>query len=202
MRDERRGRRRPRLPRGRCYTPFAGEDEAARRARASARGSRHLLDTDPGGAWVAERDGRVEGVALALVREGVWGLSLFARAEALQGRGVGRELLDALLGLRRRRARAHHPLLDHPQAMRRYARAGLRAAPVRRRRPGSPTARARPTSTASSRRGEAGLAVADAIGRDVRGAGHGRDLPVPMAHGARLLVFEDRALRRRARRAA
>jgi hypothetical protein len=27
----------------------------------------------------------------------------------------------------------------------------------------------------------------------VRGAGHGRDLPVPMAHGARLLLFEDRA---------
>ena len=41
--------------------------------------------------------------------------------------------------------------------------------------------------------GEAGLEVADAIGRELRGAGHGRDLPVPMAHGARLLVFEDRA---------
>ena len=41
--------------------------------------------------------------------------------------------------------------------------------------------------------GEAGIAVADAIGRELRGAGHGRDLPVPMAHGARLLVFEDRA---------
>ncbi|MGZ8635257.1 MAG: FAD-linked oxidase C-terminal domain-containing protein, partial [Solirubrobacteraceae bacterium] len=41
--------------------------------------------------------------------------------------------------------------------------------------------------------GEAGIAVADAIGRALRGAGHGRDLPVPMAHGARLLVFEDRA---------
>ena len=35
--------------------------------------------------------------------------------------------------------------------------------------------------------------MADAIGRELRGAGHGRDLPVPMAHGARLLVFEDRA---------
>jgi hypothetical protein len=41
--------------------------------------------------------------------------------------------------------------------------------------------------------GEAGIALADAIGRGLRGAGHGRDLPVPMAHGARLLVFEDRA---------
>ena len=41
--------------------------------------------------------------------------------------------------------------------------------------------------------GEAGVEVADAIGRELRGAGHGRDLPVPMAPGARLLVFEDRA---------
>jgi hypothetical protein len=40
--------------------------------------------------------------------------------------------------------------------------------------------------------GEAGIPLADAIGRELRGAGHGRDLPVPMAHGARLLVFEDR----------
>jgi hypothetical protein len=41
--------------------------------------------------------------------------------------------------------------------------------------------------------GAAGLELADAIGRELRGAGHGRDLPVPMAHGARLLVYEDRA---------
>jgi hypothetical protein len=41
--------------------------------------------------------------------------------------------------------------------------------------------------------GEAGIPLADAIGRELRGAGHGRDLPVPMAHGARLLVYQDRA---------
>jgi hypothetical protein len=41
--------------------------------------------------------------------------------------------------------------------------------------------------------GESGIDVADAIGRAVRGAGHGRDLAVPLAHGARLLVYEERA---------
>ena len=33
---------------------------------------RRLLDTDPGGAWVAEREGAVAGAAFALVREGLW----------------------------------------------------------------------------------------------------------------------------------
>ena len=35
--------------------------------------------------------------------------------------------------------------------------------------------------------------MADAIGRAVRGAGHARDLPSSLRHGARLLVLEDRA---------
>ena len=52
------------------YTSFAGEEEAVRAARQHAR-IRHLLETDPGGSWVAEHDGRVAGVALALIREGV-----------------------------------------------------------------------------------------------------------------------------------
>ena len=73
------------------YSPFPGEDEPVRAARQHAR-IRHLVATDPGGCWVAEHDGRVQGVGLALVREGVWGFSLFGVAEALQGRGVGREL--------------------------------------------------------------------------------------------------------------
>src|SRR5205809_2005761 len=57
----------------------------------------HLLGTDPGGAWVAEHDGEIVGVALALVREGVWGLSLFGVRPGLQGQGVGRRLLNAAL---------------------------------------------------------------------------------------------------------
>src|SRR3954453_4305386 len=78
--------------------PRAGEtlDQRADRGRSRIA---HLLETDPGGAWVAESaDGRVVGVALALVREGIWGLSLFAVEPALQGQGVGRALLDAALG--------------------------------------------------------------------------------------------------------
>jgi GNAT superfamily N-acetyltransferase len=106
------------------YTTFSGEDEAARAARQHAR-IRHLLATDPGGCWVAEHDGRVEGVALALVREGVWGFSLFGVAAALQGRGVGRDLF-ARCWEYGAGADGHIILSStNPQAMGIYARTGL-----------------------------------------------------------------------------
>jgi GNAT superfamily N-acetyltransferase len=173
------------------YTTFAGEEEAVRAARQHAR-IRHLLDTDPGGAWVAERDGRVEGVALALIREGVWGFSLFGVAAALQGRGVGRELF-ARCWEYGAGARGHLVLsTTNPQAMGIYARTGLPIRPCVAAT-GIPDLSRAPDVDDVVEAGEAGLPLADAIGRKLRGAGHGRDIPVPMAHGARLLVYEDRA---------
>jgi ribosomal protein S18 acetylase RimI-like enzyme len=56
----------------------------------------HFLEHDSRGAWVAVDD-RVAGVALALVREGVWVLSLFAVAEEYRNDGLGKELLDRTL---------------------------------------------------------------------------------------------------------
>jgi GNAT superfamily N-acetyltransferase len=173
------------------YTTFGGEDDAVRAARQHAR-IRHLLSTDPGGSWVAESDGRVEGVALALVREGIWGFSLFGVADDLQGRGVGRELF-ARCWAYGEGARGHLVLSStNPQAMGIYAHTGLPIRPCVAAA-GIPDLSRAPDVDDVVDAGEAGLAVADVIGRDLRGAGHGRDLPVPMAHGARLLVFEDRA---------
>jgi GNAT superfamily N-acetyltransferase len=173
------------------YTTFAGEDEAVRAARQHAR-IRHLLNTDPGGSWVAEHDGRVAGVALALIREGVWGFSLFGVAEALQGRGVGRELF-ARCWEYGAGARGHLVLsTTNPQAMGIYARTGLPIRPCVAAA-GIPDLSRAPDVDDVVEAGEAGLPLADAIGRELRGAGHGRDIPVPMAHGARLLVYEDRA---------
>jgi GNAT superfamily N-acetyltransferase len=173
------------------YTTFPGEEEPRRAARQYAR-IRHLLETDPGGAWVAERDGRVEGVALALLREGVWGFSLFGVAEGLQGTGVGRELF-ARCWAYGAGARGHVILSTaNPRAMGIYARTGLPIRPCVAAA-GIPDLERAPDVDDVVEAGEAGLELADAIGRELRGAGHGRDLPVPMAHGARLLVYEDRA---------
>ncbi|MEA2288798.1 MAG: hypothetical protein QOD55_795 [Solirubrobacteraceae bacterium] len=155
----------------------------------------HLQRTDPGGAWVAEHDGEVAGLALALVRDGVWGLSLFAVAEPLQGRGVGRRLLERAWAHGEAQGARGHLILSStsPAAMRRYARLGLGLRPcvsaagiVERDRI--------PDVDGVVDAGAGGIEVADAIGRAVRGAGHGRDLPVPLqGAGARLLLFEDRA---------
>jgi GNAT superfamily N-acetyltransferase len=173
------------------YTTFTGEDEPARAARQHAR-IRHLLETDPGGCWVAEHDGRVEGVALALVRDGVWGFSLFGLAETLQGRGIGRALF-ARCWEYGAGARGHLILSStNPSAMAIYVRSGLPIRPCVACA-GIPDLARAPSVDGIEEAGAAGIPLADAIGRELRGAGHGRDLPVPMAHGARLLVFEDRA---------
>jgi GNAT superfamily N-acetyltransferase len=173
------------------YTTFVGEAEAVRAARQHAR-IRHLLETDPGGSWVAEHDGRVAGVALALIREGVWGFSLFAVVEALQDSGVGRELF-ARCWEYGAGARGHLVLSStNPQAMAIYAHTGVPIRPCVAAA-GIPDLARAPDVDGIVDAGEAGIPLADAIGRELRGAGHGRDLSVPMAHGARLLVFEDRA---------
>jgi RimJ/RimL family protein N-acetyltransferase len=173
------------------YSPFPGEDEPVRAARQHARIA-HLLATDPGGCWVAEHEGRVQGVALSLIREHVWGFSLFGIAEELQGRGLGRALF-ARCWAYGAKARGHIVLsTTNPAAMAVYARTGLPVRPCLAAA-GIPDLSRAPQLDGVEDAGEAGIPLADVIGRELRGAGHGRDLPVPMAHGARLLVYQDRA---------
>src|SRR4051794_8631217 len=58
---------------------------------------RQPLRTDPGGAWVAQRGRRLVGAAEAIVREGVWGLSLLVVHPDEQSAGIGRALLHRAL---------------------------------------------------------------------------------------------------------
>jgi GNAT superfamily N-acetyltransferase len=170
-----------------------GVDEAERQRRSHARIA-HLMHTDPGGAWVAERaDGRVAGVGLSLIREGIWGFSLFAVAEDVQGRGVGRRLLEACFAYGDG-ARGHVILSsEKPAAMRLYARLGLDIRPAIAAAGIADLARMPAAAAHVEDAGVSGIPLADAIGRRVRGAGHARDLPVALASGASLLTFEDRA---------
>src|SRR5690242_11755755 len=85
----------------------------------------NLVRSDPGGAWVAEHDGRVVGIAVALLREGVWGLSVLAVHPDHQSGGLGRDLLghanDYANGARGRVILSS----QDPRALRAYARLGL-----------------------------------------------------------------------------
>src|SRR3954470_23926137 len=74
--------------------PRATTDEVLQRQR---RRIHHFLEHDPAGSWVAELQGQVVGVALALRRAHLWGLSLLVVDPQVQSRGIGRLLMDAAL---------------------------------------------------------------------------------------------------------
>lgn len=170
-------------------------DDDVRRVRARARIA-HLQATDPGGAWVAVAGGAVVGLALALVREDVWGLSLFGIAEAWQGRGVGRPLLAPALAYAEESGASGGIILSsvHPGAMRTYATAGFGLRPcvsvagVLDRR-GLPSGlRSRPGSVDD----EGDLETCRLASRFVRGSSHERDLPRLLEAGRDLLVLPGR----------
>jgi GNAT superfamily N-acetyltransferase len=166
-------------------------DEDLRRARGRARIA-HLLDTDPDGAWVAAQDGQPVGVALALMREEVWGLSLLAVAGGHQGAGIGRRLLaQALRYGEGARGGIILSSVD-PRAMRSYARAGFALRPCV-----CATGHVDRSALPAGLRARAGDPVADretcdAASRAVRGATHGADVQRMIELGGRLLVLDGR----------
>ncbi len=151
---------------------------------------RRLLATDPGGCWVAEdASGRLAGAALALLRDGLWGLSLLVVRPDLQSSGFGSRLLgrtleygaDARGGI----------ILGSPdsRALRAYARAGFTLHPTVYAW-GPPRgmvacADVRPFAPADHE-------LAAAVDRAVRGAPHGADLDALAAAGAELLTLPGR----------
>jgi GNAT superfamily N-acetyltransferase len=170
------------------FTSALDEDVRADRARLRIA---HLQRTDPEGAWVAESDGEIVGLALALVREGVWGLSLFGMRPDHQGKGTGRTLLDATLRYAEGCRGAIILSTTDPRAMRRYALAGFELRPcvtfagIVDRSAIPAGLRSRPGTAAQDRE------LCDAVSRHVRGAAHGPDLEALEAVGCSLLVHDD-----------
>jgi GNAT superfamily N-acetyltransferase len=109
---------------GSIAVPDHADGEQRRRFSAARLG--RLARTDPGGCWVAEdAAGAVAGVAAALVRDGIWGLSYLAVRPDVQERGVGRGLLEAALGHAGGARGALVASSVDPRAMRLYALAGF-----------------------------------------------------------------------------
>jgi GNAT superfamily N-acetyltransferase len=151
---------------------------------------RHLVRTDPGGAWVAEDAKGLAGVALALVRDGIWGLSLLVVRPDLQSEGVGRALIERA-GEYANGARGRIILSSRdPRAMRTYVRFGLELHPCVWAT-GVPVGVEAP---ASVREGGAGdIPLTETIDRHVRGAAHGADIGALLEMGQTLLIADERA---------
>lgn len=149
---------------------------------------RHLVATDSDLQVVAvDGDGIIVGAACALVREGLWGLSLLVVRPGLQGAGMGRRLLDAVLPAPGATQGGVVLSSADPRAWRRYVRAGfdlhpaLRAAGVVDGVSAPPGVR---------RGGPADLAGLDDVDRAVRGAARRADLAALLEGGAELLVAD------------
>ena len=137
---------------------------------------------------MAERDGEVVGGALAIVREGVWGLSLLVVRPDAQSSGAGRELLARAFAYGDG-ARGHIVLASRdPRALRAYARLGLALHPAVMAR-----GRAQIAAVPEVRPGTADdLPLTEAVDRFVRGAAHGEDILALVEAGSRLLVLPER----------
>lgn len=151
--------------------------------------ARHLVQTDPGGAWGVESAGQLVGVALALIREDLWGLSLLIVRSDFQSRGHGRALMNAALAYGENVPNGLILASDDPRALRTYWRAGFTLLPSLDAKP--PVARP-PAAAAGVReaRWPADRELVDATSRHVRGAAHGSDIDMAVANGRRLLVHD------------
>lgn len=79
------------------YLPSVGGHEMPEDVSGLVRMYRHLVVTDPGLFWVAERDGTVVAFTAATRRSHVWFLSMLFVLPAEQRNGVGRALLARTL---------------------------------------------------------------------------------------------------------
>ncbi|MFE2727758.1 GNAT family N-acetyltransferase [Kitasatospora sp. NPDC059327] len=152
---------------------------------------RHLVRTDPQGCWLAEHDGEPVGAVLSLRREGLWILALLVVRPEAQGRGLGRLLLERATVYGRGCLRGMLCASPSPAAARRYRLAGFTL---------------HPAMTLSGRVDRAGLIdpgdipvhpgnathrhLLDSVDRRLRGAAHGPDHELLLAHCDELLIAD------------
>lgn len=172
---------------------FEIADEEASRARSSTRIS-HLLATDPDGAFVLERDGEVIGVALALLRERLWFLSLLTVRPDRQSTGAGRALMERVLGYGDATGPRMITSSDDPRAERLYRRTGFQLRPTTLFEGTLDRARLPAPHPEVRIAGQGDLDALAEISRSLRGAAHTPDLEFALAEGVVLLRLADRGL--------
>ena len=152
----------------------------------------HLLRTDPEGAFVAVRSGRIVGAAEAMVRERLWCLSLLAVTPGQQSAGAGRALMERALRYGNGASAGLIVGSNDPRALRLYGRAGFTlrptfeaAGPLNRRR----LPRQHPDVLEDD---DPDLEALEPISREIRGAPYTPELELTLGQGGRLLRMGDR----------
>ena len=173
------------------FEPTAESVTSSRHTPARAgqwiRRTSHLLATDPGGCWVAEQDGAMAGFAISARRDLLWLLASYAVRTDLQGRGIGRPLLDAALAYSRGCLRGMFASSSDPKAFRRYRL----AMHPERHLAGVPDLSAMPDLDHVREGAPGDVELMNSLDRQRRDAAHGSDHDVLMALH-RLLVVDDR----------
>jgi GNAT superfamily N-acetyltransferase len=149
---------------------------------------RYVIESDPQGAWLAEQDGRPVGAALAILREGLWGLSMLVVHPDAQSGGIGRALLERTLRYGDGARGGIIASSGDSRALRAYARAGFALHPTA----GASGVPRRLEMPPGVREGSlADLGLTEAVDRAVRGAAHGSDIETLLAD-SRMFVVERR----------
>jgi len=134
----------------------------------------HLVATDPGGCWVAERDAELVGVVVSFVREKMWLLASYAVVPAAQGLGLGRALLAPALEHGKGSLRGMLNASNDPKAVRRYHDVGFRLYPQMFLR-GKPDRSTIPVVEKVREGSATDVDLMDSVDRRTRGAAHGPD---------------------------
>lgn len=151
----------------------------------------HLLERDPEGAWVADDGDTIVGLALALRRGELWGLSLLVVDPARQSGGVGRRLLDASLTYAAGAQRAVILSSRDPRAIRSYATSGLDLHPQMRAK-GALDPALLPDADPRVREGsESDRTLMDDVAVAVRGVPYGSDLEFMIGRSESFVVDDE-----------
>lgn len=153
---------------------------------------RHSLRSDPEGSFVSEHRGSISGAAQAVIRDGVWVLSLMAVSPRLGIGGEGRALMRSALDYGSDSPGGLIIASNDPRALRLYASSGFSLEATFKANGTVDPSTLPPPDSRITPVAPHELAELAAISRAARGAAHTPDLEVALFRGASVSRLADR----------